>query len=87
MEAKALHEKADPMSGRVLSVYAAVNWGARAIGVVLARRDAAGTLFVDDVCVSDIQTSGHFSVLHGVDGRSHVVLTSFLRLVPTAPLG
>jgi hypothetical protein len=80
-------KKGNPMSDQVLSVYAAVNWGARLIGVVLAHRDATGVLFVDDVPVSDIYVSGHFSVLHGVDGRSHIVLTSFLRLVPTAPLG
>jgi len=62
-------------------VYAAADWGARLIGAVLARRDATGTLFVDEVRISDVQVKGHFSVLHGSDGRSHVVLTSFLRLV------
>lgn len=72
------------MQEQTLSVYAKADWGARLIGVVLAHRDATGTLFVNEVQISDIDVSGHFSVLRGIDGRSHVVLTSFLRLVPTA---
>lgn len=74
------------MAEQKLSVYAAADWGARLIGVVFARRDAAGALFVDDVRVSDVQADGHFSVLRGSNGRSYVVLTSFLRLV-AAPSG
>jgi hypothetical protein len=73
------------MQERTLSVYAAADWGAKLIGVVLVHRDAAGALFIGDVPVSTVQVSGHFSVLHGSDGRSHVVLSSFLRLLSAPP--
>lgn len=70
------------MPDKTLSVYESADWGARLAGAVHARRDAAGLLFVDDVRVEAIHVSGHFSVLDCADGRTRIVLTSFLRLVP-----
>ncbi|NTU81471.1 MAG: hypothetical protein HGA45_19170 [Chloroflexales bacterium] len=65
-----------------MSVYEAADWGAKLAGVALVRKDAQGTIFVDEVRVEAVRVIGQFSVLDGVDGLSRVVLTSFLRLVP-----
>ena len=72
------------MASNTLSIYERADWGARIAGVAQARRDAAGTLFLDDVPVTASHVSGHFSVLSCADGTTRVVLTSFLRLVPAA---
>lgn len=77
------------MYGSSISLYEAANWGARLAGAALARKDDQGGLFIDGVLVESTQIVAQFSVLRCVDGRSCVVLTSFLRLVPdprrTAP--
>lgn len=70
------------MSDTTLSVYETSDWWARLAGVAHVRYDARGTLLVNEVPVEAIRRSGHFSVLHCVDGSTSVVLTSFLRLVP-----
>lgn len=70
-------------SGRTLSVYAAADWGARLAGTAIVRRGTDGAIYVDDILVTDVKVSGQFSILQASDGRSHVVLSSFLRLVPT----
>ncbi|MBP1468283.1 hypothetical protein EYB53_021410 [Candidatus Chloroploca sp. M-50] len=72
------------MSDRTLSVYESANWGSRLAGVALVRYDARGILLVNEVPVETTRKSGHFTVLHCVDGSTSVVLSSFLRLVPDA---
>jgi hypothetical protein len=69
------------MPGSTMSVYEAADWGAKLAGVALVRKDAQGTIFVDEVQVEAVRVIGQFSVLDGADGLSRVVLTSFLRLV------
>lgn len=73
-------------TGKQLSTYETAEWGARVAGLAQAHKDASGALFIDAVRVTTIDHSGHFSVLHCVDGKSRVVLTSFLRLVPVVAL-
>lgn len=70
------------MADTVLSVYETASWGARIAGAVQARRDATGTLFINEMRVESISVVGMFSVLGCADGRDRVVLSSFLRLVP-----
>jgi hypothetical protein len=70
------------MSGRTLSLFEAAIWGAKVSGEAIGRKDAQGVLFMDDVQVETIQVRGMFSVLGCANGRTQVVLTSFLRLVP-----
>ncbi|NNJ11647.1 hypothetical protein EKD04_015030 [Chloroflexales bacterium ZM16-3] len=69
------------MPESTLSVYEAADWGARIAGAVIARRDAQGILFIDEVPVDTVQVRGMFSVLGFADGKTRVVLSSFLRLV------
>ncbi|NTW01103.1 MAG: hypothetical protein HGA19_07285 [Oscillochloris sp.] len=69
------------MKDSTLSVYATADWGAKLIGAALVHKDAQGTLVIDGVPVETVQVIGQFSVLNCVDGRSRVVLTSFLRMV------
>ncbi|WP_129675306.1 hypothetical protein [Candidatus Chloroploca sp. Khr17] len=71
------------MSDRTLSVYESAHWGSRLAGVALVRYDARGILLVNEVPVQTTRKSGHFTVLNCVDGSTSVVLSSFLRLVPT----
>jgi hypothetical protein len=70
------------MSDGKLSLYETADWGARIAGATSARRDAAGTLFLDEVQVESVSVNGQFSVLRCIDGSTKVVLSSFLRLVP-----
>jgi hypothetical protein len=69
------------MQDSTLSVYEAADWGSKLAGVALVHKNDQGTLVIDEVLVDTIQVVGQFSVLNCVDGRSRVVLTSFLRLV------
>lgn len=72
------------MPDTTLSTYETADWWSRLAGVVHARHDTGGTLFVNEVLVETIDRRGHFTVLRCVDGSTRVVLTSFLRLVPGA---
>jgi hypothetical protein len=69
------------MSANTLSIYEAADWGAKVAGAASARRDLHGALFIDEVVVETVQVRGMFSVLGCADGRTRVVLSSFLRLV------
>lgn len=71
------------MPSNTVSVYETAEWGARLAGEALVRKAVGGELFVNEVRVETIHLRGQFSVLGCVDGRTHVVLTSFLRLVPS----
>lgn len=70
------------MSSTMLSVYETADWGTRFAGVVSARHDTTGALFINEVRVVAVDVKGLFSVLSCADGSTRVVLTSFLRLVP-----
>jgi hypothetical protein len=69
------------MNGSRISVYENPNWGARLVGDAMASQNAVGDLFIDGVRVETVDVVNMFSVLKRVDGRTQVVLTSFLRLV------
>jgi hypothetical protein len=69
------------MDGSRISVYEHPSWGAKLVGEAMASKNAVGDLFIDGVRVETVDVVNMFSVLKRVDGRTQVVLTSFLRLV------